>query len=168
MKNYKMSFNVIILLNILLFKLSLTSIVFPFKIIKEEKNDKISSDDISYNYKNFLDEYFNQIVYINISSVNPPKDIKIILTFDECNFKIKNASDCTINNNKYEIDINAYSDINLKKDIKCENINYEPINYISYKYDQLWGFIGFKMSKYNKNCNIKNNIINNLHIKGYK
>ena len=70
MKNCIMTFDMIILLNILLIKLSSTSLIFPFKIIKEEKNEKISSDDISYNYKNFLDEYFNQIVYTNISLGN--------------------------------------------------------------------------------------------------
>ena len=115
MGKYIIFINLLFILNLLLIQSSSSIIVFPFGIIKEDKNDKKNPDDISYNYKNFINDYFTQLIYINMSIGNPPKEIKIILTYQESGFKIKNISECINYKGKEEININAFSDIQLQK-----------------------------------------------------
>jgi len=101
MKNFINSINKILLWNLLLLiKISKSMIVFPFAIIKEEKNINKNQDDITYNYKNFINDYFTQLIYINMSIYNSPKDIKLLITYQESGFKMRNKSECIINNNK--------------------------------------------------------------------
>ena len=122
MKNNLIHINIIMLLNlILLFKLSLSMIIFPFEIIKE-KNANIKSDDINYNYKNFIKDYFYQNIYINLNIGSPPHEIKTLLTYEDNGFKIRNISECIDYNEKEEIDITAFSDINFERKIKFKNI----------------------------------------------
>ena len=154
---------------LLLIKLSSSAIVFPFEVLKEEKNGKINSDDTSYNYKHFINDYFNQLIYINISIGNQPKELKTLITYQECDFKIRNVSEC-INHNNNIIDINTYTDINSKNKKSCENINIELYknNFgITDKNYFICGMIGFKMDIYSKKCKEEKNIIHNFYSKGY-
>ena len=128
MKNYVNSINKIIFLNlILLIKLSSSMIVFPFTIINEEKNTNINPDDIAYNYKNFINDHFTQLIYINMSIDNPLKEIKTIITYQESGFKMRNKSECINNNKIEETNINVFNNINLKSKINIDKINFNMI-----------------------------------------
>ena len=157
----------------ILLKLTSSIVVFPFSIIKEDIGEKTNSDDISYNYKNFINDYFTQFLYINMSIGNPLNEIKIILTYQESGFKIKNDPNCIDYNKKEEININTFTDLKLKNKINYDNINFDLINSIygininNYK-ELICGIIGFKKNRYDpKKYNIKNDIINNFYLKGY-
>ena len=160
---------------LLLIQLSSSIIIFPVGTIKEDKDGNTNPDDNSYNYKNFINDYFTQLTYINMSIGNSPKEIKIILTYQESGFKIKNESECINYKGKEEININAFSDIKLKNELNCDNINFDLItsifgqyiNYKNYK-EEICGIIGFRKDRYDpKIYNIKNNIITNFYSKGY-
>ena len=176
MKNILFHINIMIILNLLLlFKLSLSIIIFPFEIIKQN-NVNIKSDDNTYNYKNFIKDYFNQMIYINMSIGNPPHEIKTIITYEDTGFKIRNTPECININDKHKADIIAFSDINLKKKINYKNINYTLINseYIlninlNNHNELICGKIGLKINKYKYNniYGIKDDIIDNFYNKGY-
>ena len=133
MRNNQISINAILILNILLIlNLSFSYIIFPFSTIKENKKEymNINPDVFSYNYKNFFDDNFNELIYINMTLGNPNYEIKVALTYEESNFKIRNISEC-INYNIYssqQININAYTDINLNNKQNFENINFSLYN----------------------------------------
>ena len=123
MKNYVNSINKILILNlILLIKLSSSMIIFPFTIINEEKNININPDDITYNYKNFINDHFTQLIYINMSIDNPLKEIKTIITYQESGFKMRNKSECINNNKIEETNINVFNNINLKSKINIDKL----------------------------------------------
>ena len=173
MRNNQISINAIFILNILLLlNLSFSYIIFPFSTIKENKKEymNINPDVFSYNYKNFFDDNFNELIYINMTLGNPNYEIKVALTYEESNFKIRNISEC-INYNIYssqQININAYTDINLNNKQNFENINFSLYNSYTSNNDKnglICGSMGFQLIKYIKDK--KYNILNNLYSKGY-
>ena len=173
MRNNQISINAILILNILLLlNLSFSYIIFPFSTIKENKNEymNINPDVFSYNYKNFFDDNFNELIYINMSLGDPNYEIKVTLTYEESNFKIRNISEC-INYNIYssqQININAYTDINLNSKQNFEKINFSLYNSYTSNNDKnglICGSMGFQLIKYIKDK--KYNILNNLYSKEY-
>ena len=175
MKNYVNSINKILILNlILLIKLSSSMIIFPFTIINEEKNININPDDITYNYKNFINDHFTQLIYINMSIDNPLKEIKTIITYQESGFKMRNKSECINNNKIEETNINVFNNINLKSKINIDKINFNMIiskfssevNFDNYK-SIICGVIGFRIDIYQDSYEVKNDITKNFNLKGY-
>ena len=175
MKNYVNSINKILILNlILLIKLSSSMIIFPFTIINEEKNININPDDITYNYKNFINDHFTQLIYINMSIDNPLKEIKTIITYQESGFKMRNKSECINNNKIEETNINVFNNINLKSKINIDKINFNmiiskfssEINFDNYK-SIICGVIGFRIDIYQDSYEVKNDITKNFYLKGY-
>ena len=173
MRINQISINAILTLNIiLLLNLSFSYIIFPFSTIKENKNEymNINPDVFSYNYKNFFDDNFNELIYINMTLGDPNYEIKVTLTYEDCNFKIRNISDC-INYNIYssqQININTYTDINLNSKQNFEKINFSLYNSYTSNNDKnglICGSMGFQLIKYIKDK--KYNILNNLYSKGY-
>ena len=176
MEKYLIKINMIIILNLLLlFKLSISLIIFPFEIAKE-KSENINSDDINYNYKNFIKDYFTQMIYTNISIGSPSRKIKTLLTYDDNGFKIRNISECTNYDKNEETNIIAFSDTNLKRKENYENINFILFNSV-YIYninlknynDLICGIIGLKINKYKYNdiFGVKNDILENFYKKRY-
>ena len=175
MKNFINSTNKFLLWNLLLLiKLSASIIIFPFKTINEEKNINNNQDDITYNYENFINDYFNKLIYINMSRDNAPKDVKVLITYQENGFKMRNKSECINNNKIEEINIKVFNDINLKSKLNCDNINYNmiiskfstDINFDNYK-SLICGIIGFRIDKWEELYEAKNDITKNFYSKGY-
>jgi len=97
MKKAQISINTILILNILiLLNLSSSYIIFPFSVLKENKNgySNINPDMFSYNYQNFFSDNYDALIYINMSLGYPPFEIKATLTYEESDFKIRNISEC--------------------------------------------------------------------------
>ena len=178
MKNNYISINLIlIIIYLLLLQNTSSYLVFPFSIQKKNKNtySNINPDYFSYNYTNFFDDNFNQLLYIDMNIDNPLRKIKASLTYEDIGFEIRNSSEC-INYNIYlnnqEINIKTFVDINLLT-VK----NFEKINFTFYngpkidneESDLICANIGFQLMKYNQNYNIKKqyDIINNLYSKKY-
>ena len=171
MKNAQISTNFILLLNLLLLlNISSSYIIFPFSLIKENNHANINPDMFSYNYQNFFGDNYEQLIYINMTLGYPPHEIKASLTYEDSDFKIRNISEC-INYNIYsnqQININAYSNINLINKINCKNINFSLYNSYTRNEDNndlICGSIGFSLIKYHKEK--KYNILNNLYSKKY-
>ena len=173
MKKAQISINTILILNILiLLNLSSSYIIFPFSVLKENKNEysNINPDMFLYNYQNFFSDNYDDLIYINMSLGYPPFELKATLTYEESDFKIRNISEC-INYNIYsnqKININAFTNMNLINKLNCQNINFSLYN--SYtrnddNNDHICGSIGFSLIKYYKEK--KNNLLNNLYLKKY-
>ena len=171
MKNAQISTNFILILSLLiLLNISSSYIIFPFSLIKENNHANINPDMFSYNYQNFFGDNYEQLIYINMTLGYPPHEIKVSLTYEDSDFKIRNISEC-INYNIYsnqQININAYSNINLINKINCKNINFSLYNSYTRNEDNndlICGSIGFSLIKYHKEK--KYNILNNLYSKKY-
>jgi len=171
-----------------LFKISLSVIVYPFKTAYMNKNGEIDKDSKEYNATHFLNDYYNRLLYIKLEIGNPPQEIKAILTYDDCGFKIGKANKC-INETEYysHYNRNKSSDFNYTdlfpvhisefeddscsaKDTISAYTDYSLKNYVKFKdigfylgsdtNDELCGVIGFKMNRYsNGTCPKINNFI---------
>ena len=150
-------------------------LVFPFSMQKENKNNylNINPDYFSYNYKNFFDDNFNQLLYIEMNIDNPLRKIKASLTYEDSGFKIRNISECinyNIYSNNQEINIKTYVDINLLFVQNFEKINFTFYNSYTInndKNDLICANIGFQLMKYNQKYDKKYDIINNFYSKKY-
>ena len=80
--------------------LSLCMIVLPFKTVHVNKNGQINQDSKEYNSTHFMNDFFNASLYTTLEMGNPPQKIKVILSYQDCGFKIGNAKNC-IDNNEY-------------------------------------------------------------------
>ena len=80
--------------------LSLCMIVLPFKTVYVNKNGQINQDSKEYNSTHFMNDFFNASLYTTLEMGNPPQKIKVILSYQDCGFKIGNAKRC-INDNEY-------------------------------------------------------------------
>ena len=158
-----------------------TMIVFPFKTVL----NNINSDNIDYNSTNYANDYFSQPAYITLKIGNPSQEVKFLLTYDDCGFKIGKTNKC-INNDDYlshynrnssedfkytnlfnrtsweykngrsaEDTIYAYTDLEMKNLQKFENIGF----YLGTDTDDaLCGIIGLKPRMYRPYCDNINNI----------
>ena len=66
-------------------------IVFPFKLAT---NSILSSDSKYYDSHYFLRENFDTLIYTTIQIGSPPQEIKTLISYNDCNFKIGKASKC--------------------------------------------------------------------------
>ena len=172
---------------IILFKVTSCIIVFPFKTINEGKNMGINQEKEEYNYTHFMNDYFKQLNYVSIKIGSPPQEVKVLLTYQDCGFKLGKSTNC-INNTNYlsyynrniSLDFNYTNYYNMPSKEFDGNGNsaedsvyaYTDINLKEYKKfdnigfylgsdtnDSLCGIIGFKMDSYDTQCSKINNII---------
>ena len=161
-------------------------IVFPFKTVL----NNINSDNIDYNSTNYANDYFSQPAYITLKIGNPSQEVKFLLTYDDCGFKIGKTNKC-INNDDYlshynrnsstdfkytnlfnrtsweykdgrsaEDTIYAYTDLEMKNLQKFENIGF----YLGTDTDDaLCGIIGLKPRMYRPYCDNINNIFTSFN-----
>jgi len=177
-----------LVINILiLFQISLCIIVFPFKTIKKNQNEYINPEKEEYNYTHFMNDYFKQLNYITIKIGSSPQEIKSILTYQDCGFKIGKSQKClnetnylSYYNRNYSSDFNYTNYYPFPIDEFDKNGNsaedsiyaYTDLNLQNYKKFQKIGFylgsdtndslcciIGFKMDNSDKECSKINNII---------
>lgn len=162
-------------------------IVFPFKTAYVNKNGQINQNSLEYNSTHFMNDYYERLLYINMKIGNPPQEIKVFLTYQECAFKIGKANKCIYeeeylsyyNRNK-SLDFN-YTDLYIYHvgefekdscsakdtiyaytDLNLENyINFKDIGFYlgSDTNEPVCGVIGFKMNLYQGFCPYINNII---------
>ena len=164
---------------LILLNYSLNMIVFPFKTAYVNKNGNIDQNNKEYNATHFMNDYFERLIYTEIKLGEPSQDIKVILTDQDCGFKIGQAKKCIYENdylsyyNKsisnsfnytdlytyilMEFDegcsaqdsIYLYNDINLKNFTKFNKMDFYLGSDTS---DLLCGVIGFKMDSYDNYC----------------
>ena len=164
---------------LILLNYSLNMIVFPFKTAYVNKNGNIDQNNEEYNATHFMNDYFERLIYTEIKLGEPPQDIKVILTDQDCGFKIGQARKCIYENDYlsyYNISISnsfnytdlytyilmefdegcsaqdsiyLYNDINLKNYTKFNKMDFYLGSDTS---DLLCGVIGFKMDSYDNYC----------------
>ena len=160
----------------------LSMIVLPFKTAYVNKNGEIDKNSKEYNSTHFMNDYFDNPLYTTLKLGNPSQEIKVILTYQDCGFKIGLAKHCIYedeylshyNRNKslnfkytdvytfqlyYEFESDSCSaedSIYFYKDInlkKYENIKEVDFYLGSDTNASLCGVIGFKMDQSEKYCN---------------
>ena len=180
-----------IILLILFLQNSFSMVIFPFKTAIYDKGE-INQNNIEYNTSNFVDDYTFQPSYITLKIGNPPQEIKILLPFNDCGFKIGKSNKCI-----YDDEYLSHYNRNLSTDFKYTNeinkTNYEFIKGKSaeesiYAYtdlalenlqkfdeigfflgtdtnDALCGIIGFSPDTYKSQCTNVNYIFNSFNSK---
>ena len=173
---------------VFLLYISSSVIIYPFKTAYVNKNGEIDKNSKDYNATHFMNDYYNRLLYIKLEIGNPPQEIKTILTYDDCSFKIGKAKKCInetehlshYNRNKssdfsytdfYTVHISEFEqDSCSAKDAIYAYTDFNLKNYAKFKdigfylgsdtNDELCGIIGFKMNKYNSGtCPKINNFI---------
>ena len=72
----------------LLIQYHFNMIIVPFKTIIDNKNEEINQNNIQYNTTNFIEDYHSQPAYTNLQIGNPPQNIIVLLSYNDCGFKI--------------------------------------------------------------------------------
>ena len=185
-----MSLNFI--LTLIIIKFYCTMIIFPFKTT-EYTTGEIKPNNKEYNTSLFVHDYFSQPVYTTIKIGSVPQEVKVILSYNDCGFKIGKSINC-LDSEKYLSHYNR----NLSSDFKYTDDYNKPINEFEnngqsakdsiYVYtdlekknlqkfndigfylgtdtnDLLCGIIGFKNSKYKNICKDINNIFQSFKLK---
>ena len=172
---------------------SLNMLIFPFKIAINNKNSEINQNNIEYNTTNYIKDNHYQPACSTIKIGNPPQDIKILLSYNDCGFKIGKDAKCFYNddylshyNRNYSKDfkytnylnktsyyfpngksvedsIYAYTDLTLKNLKKFENIGFFLETDTN---DALCGILGFKTDSYKFYCSEINNIFDSFKLRG--
>ena len=147
----------------------------------------INQEKEEYNYTHFMNDYFKQLNYISIKIGSPPQEVKVLLAYQDCGFKLGKSTNC-INNTNYLSHYNRnisllfnytnYYDMPSKEfegnGNSAEDSIYAYTDIILKEYkkfdnigfylgsdtnDSLCGIIGFKMDNYDTQCSKINNII---------
>ena len=174
---------------IFLIQVSLSMIIFPFETTFYNKNESINQNTTEYDTTSFVDDYYYQPAYTTIKIGNPPQNIKFLLSYNDCGFKIGKNNRCIYkadylshyNRNlsadfKYTNDFNktiykgrsaeetiyAYTDLALKNLIKLENIGFFLSSDTN---DELCGIIGFRTNNYKLYCDEMNNIFSSFKLR---
>ena len=74
-------------------------IIFPFKTALNNINEESDQNNIDYNISNFISDQIYKPAYITIKIGEPPQEIKILLLYTDCGFKIGKLNKCL--NNEY-------------------------------------------------------------------
>ena len=173
---------------IILLDISLCIVVFPFNTIIENRNGEINENSEQYNSTHFLNDYFTRLNYIPMKIGNPPQEVNILLTSQDCGFKIGNSIKCKKYMNNYlsyynrnfsnDFKYTNYSEFKMYEfnnegnsaedtifaydDLQLKNIkNFQNIGFYlgSDTNHTLCGIIGFKLDGYNSKCSKINNIV---------
>lgn len=186
-----MPFNLI--LSLIIIKLCCAMIVFPFKTAKEDTISEIESSSKEYNTSHFVNDYWSQPAYTTIKIGSSPQEVKVILTYNDCGFKIGKSSNC-LYSDKYM----SYYNRNLSSDFNYTNLynktmyefkyngrsakdsiyaytdlemkNLKKFNDIGFYLgtdtnDSLCGIIGFKNDKFKIFCDEINNIFQSFKLR---
>lgn len=179
-------------------KICLCTIVFPFKTAYVNKNGDIDQNSKDYNYFHFMNDYFETLLYYDLEIGSPPQKVKVIITYDDCGFKIGLAKKCIMEEeylsyyykndssdfeysdrykyNIYEFDdghsavdsMQLYTDINLKNYKKFQKMDF----YLGTDTrEPICGLVGLKLDSYGVHCpniSIINNFKLNNMIDNYK
>ena len=172
---------------IILLDFYLCMIVYPFKTAYVSKNGGIDKNSKEYNSEHFMNDYYDRLLYTTMKIGNSPQEIKVILTYQDCGFKIGKAKKC-VNSIDYLSHYNrndssdfqytnhcnyllnefdnkgssATDTIYSYTDVNLKNLkNFKDIGFYlgSDTNDLLCGVIGFKMDKYSDYCPHIDNII---------
>lgn len=139
----------LILYIIIYLKISLCLVIFPFKLVEQNNNDDINQDKKEYNYSHFMNEYFIQLNYIIIEIGNPPQELKILLIYQDCGFKIGKSKKC-INNKNYL----SYYNRNISFDFNYTNYYNMPMKEFDGKgnsaEDSIYAYIDINLKNYTK------------------
>ena len=178
-----MSLNFI--LTLIIIEFCCTMIIFPFKTI-ENTTGEIKPNNKEYNTSLFVNDYFSQPAYTTIKIGSVPQEVKVILSYNDCGFKIGKSINC-LNSERYLSHYNRnlssdfyYTDDYIKSISEFENNgqsakdsiyaytdlemkNLQKFNDIGFYLgtdtnDLLCGIIGFKNFKYKDSCKDINNI----------
>ena len=177
---------------IIIIKFCFTMIIFPFKTT-EYTIGEIKPNNIEYNTSHFVNDYLSQPAYTTIKIGNVPQEIKVILSYKDCGFKIGKSINC-LNSDKYlsHYNRNLSSDFKYTDDYNksinefenngqsakdsiyaytdLEMKNLQKFNDIGFYLgtdtnDLLCGIIGFKNYKYRNICKNINNIFQSFKLK---
>ena len=167
-------------------------IVFPFKTTYVNKNGKIDQNNQESISTHFMNDFYDRELYTTLELGNPAQQIKLMLTFDDCGFKVGRAKKCIYESeylshyNKdvssdfkftdlYDLPIrefdtkgcSAVDSIKLFTDLnlKTSKIYKQMDFYLANTSDYLCGVIGFKMDKYDNYCQ-QISAINNFKLEG--
>ena len=106
-----------IIIYIIWLNLSISIVVLPFKTSYVNKNGKIDQNSKEYNSTHFMNDYFIRLLYTTIEMGNPPQEIKVLITYEDCGYKIGLAKKC-INDSNYL----SHYDRNISKDFNFTDI----------------------------------------------
>ena len=177
---------------VFLIKNSFDMLVFPFKTAIYNKNPEINQNSIDYNITNYVEDNHYQPAYAIIKMGNPPQEIKVLLSYNDCGFKVGKDIKCIYNDDylshynrnnskdfKYtnylnktsyyfpngrtvEDSIYTYTDLSLRNLQKFENIGFFLETDTN---DALCGIIGFKTNNYKFYCSEINNIFDSFKLR---
>ena len=82
-----MSLNFI--LTLIIIEFCHTMIIFPFKTT-ENTTGEIKPNNIEYNTSHFVNDYWFQPAYTTIKIGSVPQEVKVILSYNDCGFKLEN------------------------------------------------------------------------------
>ena len=167
-------------------------IIFPFKTT-ENTTGEIKQNNIKYNTSHFVNDYWSQPAYTTIKIGSVPQEVKVILSYNDCGFKIGKSTNC-LNSEKYlshynrnlssdfiytddyikpidEFEFNGQSakdSIYAYTDLEMKNL--QKFNDIGFYLgtdtnDSLCGIIGFRNFKYKASCEDMNNIFQSFQLK---
>ena len=182
-----------LILTLIIIKLCCTMIVFPFKTATEDSTGEINSSSIEYNTTHFVNDYWSQPAYTTIKIGSVPQEVKVILTYNDCGFKIGQSNNC-LNSDKYMSHYNR----NFSSDFNYTNLHNKTIYEFKYNgrsaidsiyaytdlemknlkkfndigfylgtdtNDLICGIIGFKNEKYRSVCDEINNIFQSFKLR---
>ena len=176
---------------IIILDISICIVVFPFKTILKDKNEGINEDSKDYNSTHFMNDYFTRLNYIPMKIGNPPQEVNILLTYQDCGFKIGKAKKCIYldnylsyynRNSSLDFKYTNYSSISMYEfrnqgssaedticaytDLELKNLkNFSNIGFYlgTDTNESICGVIGFKMDGFDNNCGKINNIIKSFN-----
>ena len=164
---------------LILLNISLCLVVFPFKDAYVNKNGEIDQNNVEYNYMHFMNDNYERLLYTTLEIGNPSQKIKVMLTYQDCGFKIGLAKKCiyeeeylsyynknkssdfkytdkyTYNIREFDNGHSAADSIKLYKDIDLKK--YESLKQMDYYLgtdteELLCGVVGFKMDRFENYC----------------
>ena len=183
---------IILFIFVFLIQDSFNMLVFPFKTAIYNINPEINQNSTEYNATNYIKDNYYQPAYATIKIGNPPQDIKVLLSYNDCGFKVGKDAKCIYNNDylshynrnsskdfkftnylnktsyyfpngkSVEDSIYAYTDLSLKNLQKIENIGFFLETDTN---DALCGIIGFKTLNYKLYCSEINNIFDSFKLR---
>ena len=121
-----MSMKIIIYMALL--NIALSIVVLPFKTSYVKRNGNIDKNSKEYNATHFMNDYFKTLLYTTIKMGNPSQEIKVLVTYEDCGYKIGLAKKC-INDSNYL----SYYNRNKSKDFNYTDVY--PYNIYEFEED---------------------------------
>ena len=166
---------------IICLNLSSSMLVLPFKTAYINKNGNIDKNSKEYNSTHFMNDYFETLLYTSIKIGNPPQEVKVLLTYQDCGFKIGKANKCLLQdeylshyyrNNSLDFNYTDVYTVHIRPEFDLDSCSakdsiyfYKDLNLKKYEKfenvdfylgsdtnDPLCGVIGFKMNCYEPYC----------------